>query len=106
MSPKYYNKPKGSPRKDEMLGNHLVGPVKDQYKDSPSKKRMRVYMVDADEKTKQGEWVSGRNMRFEAYTKKEHIHRFSLRDEGKYWSSKFAFQKPNAITKLHWVCHI
>lgn len=50
MSPKYHNKPKGSPRKDEMLGKHLMGPVKDQYKDSPSKKRMRVHMVDADEK--------------------------------------------------------
>ncbi|CAI9275639.1 unnamed protein product [Lactuca saligna] len=59
MSPKYDNKPtKGSPRKDEML-------VKDCH--SPSKKRMRVHMVDdADEKSKQGEWVGGRNMRFES----------------------------------------
>ncbi|CAH1414442.1 unnamed protein product [Lactuca virosa] len=59
MSPKYDTK--GPPRKDEML-------VKDfhSHSHSPSKKRMRVHMVDADEKSKQGEWVGGRNMRFES----------------------------------------
>lgn len=45
---------------EETLGNVLMSPkydkdemlVKDSY--SPSKKRMRVHMVDADEKSKQG----------------------------------------------------
>lgn len=54
---------KGSP------SNHLVGPLKDQYKSSPIKKRMRAHMVDVDENSKQGtgEWVSGRNMRSERW---------------------------------------
>ncbi|XP_023755891.1 zinc finger CCCH domain-containing protein 40 isoform X2 [Lactuca sativa] len=60
---------------EETLGNVLMSPkydkdemlVKDSY--SPSKKRMRVHMVDADEKSKQGEWVGGRNMRFERHSR-------------------------------------
>lgn len=51
MSPK---NDKVSPRKDEMPENRLMGPRKDQYKASPSKKRMRVPMGEADEKSKQG----------------------------------------------------
>lgn len=48
ISPKYnYNK--GSPRNNEKSGNRLLGPLKDEYKDSLSKKRMRVHMVDANE---------------------------------------------------------
>lgn len=42
ISRKYDNK--GSPRKKEMFSNHLVGTLKDQYKDSPSKKRIMVYV--------------------------------------------------------------
>ncbi|XP_024994394.1 zinc finger CCCH domain-containing protein 13-like isoform X2 [Cynara cardunculus var. scolymus] len=68
---------KVSPRKDEMLGNHLMGPQKDQYKSSPSKKRMRFHMVEADEKSKQasstrerlgmGNMKSERHPRWDAY---------------------------------------
>ncbi|KAI3728855.1 hypothetical protein L6452_17499 [Arctium lappa] len=71
MSPK---NDKVSPRKDEMLGNHLMGPQKDQYKASPSKKRMRFHMVEADEKSKQAssatrEWLGMGNMKSERHSR-------------------------------------
>ncbi|KAK1437897.1 hypothetical protein QVD17_03697 [Tagetes erecta] len=68
MSPKVH---KSSPRKSETFGNHLMVSRKDQYKASPSKKRMRGHMEEADERSKQGsatgEWVSFGNMRSERH---------------------------------------
>ncbi|XP_071702124.1 zinc finger CCCH domain-containing protein 40-like [Rutidosis leptorrhynchoides] len=53
---------KASPRKDEMLGYHLMGPQKDQHKASPSKKRMRVHMEEADEISKQARTATGERL--------------------------------------------
>lgn len=67
MSPKNI---KASPRKDEMSGYHLMGPRKDQYKPSPSKKRTRIHMVETDEKSKQaGDRQNLENMRSERYSR-------------------------------------
>ncbi|KAL8267348.1 hypothetical protein R6Q59_004692 [Mikania micrantha] len=51
MSPKIH---KASPRRNEISGNHLIVPRREQFKASPSKKRMRVDMSEADERSKQG----------------------------------------------------
>ncbi|PWA63435.1 zinc finger CCCH domain-containing protein 13 [Artemisia annua] len=59
---------------EENLGNVLVSPQndkasprKDQYKASPSQKRMRVDMVEADEKSKLEEWRNAGKMRSERH---------------------------------------
>lgn len=59
---------------EENLGNLLVSPQndkasprKDQYKASPSQKRMRVDMVEADDKSKLEEWRSAGKMRSERH---------------------------------------
>ncbi|KAK9052031.1 hypothetical protein SSX86_028659 [Deinandra increscens subsp. villosa] len=71
MSPKI---PNASPRKNETFCNHLMVPRKDQYKASPSKKRIRIHMEEADERSKQagsetGEWSSFGDMRSERHSR-------------------------------------
>ncbi|KAL8196603.1 hypothetical protein R6Q57_024898 [Mikania cordata] len=51
ISPKIH---KASPRRNEISANHLMVPRREQFKASPSKKRMRVDISEADEGSKQG----------------------------------------------------
>lgn len=53
---------KASPRKAETLAYLMMGPRKDQHKASPSKKRMRVDMVEAGEKSKQASSTTGERL--------------------------------------------
>lgn len=55
LSPKIH---KNSPRTNETFGNQLTVSRKDQYKTSPSKKRIRGHMEGADERSKQGIFLS------------------------------------------------
>ncbi|KAJ0635595.1 hypothetical protein HanOQP8_Chr17g0652631 [Helianthus annuus] len=70
MSPKIH---KASPTKNETFGNRLMVPRKDEYNASPSKKRMRAHIVEADERSKQGsatgERASFGNMRSERHSR-------------------------------------
>ncbi|MFS8031308.1 putative transcription factor C3H family [Helianthus anomalus] len=70
MSPKIH---KASPTKNETFGNRLMVPRKDEYNASPSKKRMRTRIVEADERSKQGsatgERASFGNMRSERHSR-------------------------------------
>ncbi|KAL9996918.1 hypothetical protein Hdeb2414_s0662g00931861 [Helianthus debilis subsp. tardiflorus] len=70
VSPKIH---KASPTKNEMFGNRLMVPRKDEYNASPSKKRMRAHIVEADERSKQGSALGERasfgNVRSERHSR-------------------------------------
>ncbi|KAI3502273.1 hypothetical protein L1887_30306 [Cichorium endivia] len=79
---------------EETLGNVLISPKYDN-KGSPSKKRMRVHMVDVDEKSKQGEWVSGRDMRSERHARWDpHLGQTKNIDEVNHTRPLVGYDKP------------